>query len=141
MQELDRLHHQINNLFSGRSSWMPEWISEREYPAVNVMATDKDVIVQAELPGVPMDKVDLTITGNVLTLRAECLGEPAVPEEAYQRRERTAGTCARTIRLPERVSGERAEASLVNGVLEVRIPKSPETQPRKIAVKKEIAQP
>ena len=136
-QELGRLQEEVNRLFDSTGFGKPFLAyRERSFPLMNVMTGEKDSVLFAEIPGVDIGDVDITITGNTLTLRGERKPSAEVPDEKYYRRERGAGPFGRSLELPHRVDVERVEASLKDGVLKVRLPKSPESQPRRIEIKK-----
>jgi len=108
------------------------------FPALNMIADEQKVALRCEMPGVPMDKVDITITGDTLTVKGERdLGQQAVKEASYHRRERRGGYFNRTINLPFEVDPEKAKASYKNGVLEVEIERAAKTKPRQITIKAE----
>ena len=115
------------------------------FPAVNVRETDDAVLVEAELPGIDVADVEVTVADDELVLkgaRPEC---PAVEAEAgngertgtvtWHRRERGVGAFERRVPLPIAVDAGRVEARLVNGVLTVTCPKAPQCQPRKVEVR------
>lgn len=92
-----------------------------------------DLVFEAELPGVDAKDLDLTVQQDVLTLTAK--REAPVPEGyRVHRRERDAATFAESFTLPCRVDLEKTSARLEDGVLTVRMAKSPESRPRRIAV-------
>lgn len=102
------------------------------YPPVNVLNGETDLLVQCEVPGIAKDDLDLSITGETLVVR----GTKSITEEEvrYQVRERGGGEFSRTVVLPDRVDADRVEASLRDGILTVRLPKSESARPRQIPV-------
>lgn len=104
-------------------------------PAVDVHQTPDEIVVTAVLPGVRPEEVDMTITGQTLTMRGEMKADETVNREQYLYRERRYGTFSRQIQLPVRVEGDRAEATFENGILTLRIPKAEEVKPRQIQIK------
>ena len=103
------------------------------YPAVNVWEDGDNAYVEAELPGMSMDGIEVNVIGNEVTIRGErTIEEPQ--NGTYRRRERPAGCFSRTITLPWEIDAEHVEANLHDGVLTVRLPKSPAAKPRKIKV-------
>ena len=107
------------------------------FPLVNVGATDEAVTVYVFAPGVDPKAVDVTVEGNVLTLKGR--REPAVKSAdgatpSYFRRERFSGEFHRAIALPEGLESDKAEAKVRNGVLEIRLPRRAELQPRRIEI-------
>jgi HSP20 family protein len=104
------------------------------YPPVNVLNGPKDILVECDMAGVPREDVDLSITAETLVIKG--VKKPPAEEDAvrYQRRERGCGDFNRTIVLPDRVDTERISASLTDGILTVRLPKSQAGTPRRIQV-------
>ena len=103
--------------------------------AVDMYETKDDVVVKATLPGVKPEDVDLTITGDTLTLRGETKEEKETKEENYFRRERHFGSFSRSIQLPAGLQTDKAEASFENGVLTLKLPKSDQVKPKSIKIK------
>jgi HSP20 family protein len=103
-------------------------------PPVDVQETDDEIVVTAALPGMKADDVDITMTGQTLTLRGEFKGDDEVSKDQYLYRERRFGSFNRTVQLPVRVQGEKADATFVDGVLTLRIPKAEEVKPRQIRI-------
>jgi HSP20 family protein len=102
--------------------------------AVDVAHHDDDIVVTADVPGVEKDDLDVTVDGDLLTIRAEAEMESSVDEDAYVRRERRQQTMRRTIRLPVDVDGDGASATYRNGVLTVSIPADADVDVRHIDV-------
>ena len=97
--------------------------------------TDEDVIVQASVPCVKPEEVDVTITGDTLTIKGETKTEGEVKKENYFRKERSYGAFSRSILLPTSLQTDKAEASFENGVLTLTIPKAEESKPKQIKIK------
>lgn len=93
--------------------------------ALDVFDKDGDIVVKADLPGVAKEDVEVTLTGNRLTVRATKKHETEVKKEQYFRSERTFGEVSRSVELPAEVELEKANANFKDGVLEVRLPKTP----------------
>lgn len=93
----------------------------------------KEFIVRAELPGYEVGEIEVELSGNVLTIRAEHKEE--IKEKEKETVERRWGKVVRTLTLPMEPEPEKIEARYHNGVLEVHLPKLPEAMPKKIAVK------
>ncbi len=103
-------------------------------PPIDVHETSDDLVVSVALPGVKADDVEITMTGQTLTLRGEFKADEQIGREQFLYRERRFGSFGRTLQLPVRVQGDRAEASFENGVLTLRIPKAEEVKPRQIRI-------
>jgi len=101
----------------------------------NITENKDSYYVRAELPGLNTGDLDISVTGNNLAIS----GERKITEESkdakYHRREREAGKFSRIIRLPGLVDSEKIEASLVNGVLTIVLPKSEQAKPKQITVR------
>lgn len=102
-------------------------------PHVDIFETDQEVVVMADVPGATTEGIDLALEENILTIQAQrtpikYLGRVILEE--YE-----SGHYLRRFTLAETIDQERIEASLVNGVLKVRLPKLGPSQPKKIEVK------
>ena len=103
--------------------------------AVDMYETDEDIVVRASMPGVGPDDLDISITGDTLTIKGESTKEEKVEEENYICRERYYGTFSRSIAIPASVEADKAEAEFEDGVLTLRLPKAEEMKPKSIKVK------
>lgn len=105
------------------------------FPAVNVWQGDEAIAITAEIPGVDIADLDISVKDNVLTIS----GERKLPElhdgARWHRSERSYGRFARSIRLPFAASDDRVEARLTNGVLRIVVARPEEDKPRRIAIK------
>lgn len=104
-------------------------------PAVDMYQTDNEIVVKAAIPGVKIDDVQISITGELLTIKGEVKETEEVTEKAYHLREQRWGTFERTIALPTDVIAEKAKAEFENGVLAITLPKAEEVRPRTINIK------
>jgi len=129
-REMDLLERNWGNLVSGLAR--PR---VAKFPPVNILTSEEDVIVTSEIPGVNPDDIDLTVTGDTLTIKG---GRPH-PElregQSWQRRERTGGEFFRTIQLPFDVESGKVQADYSKGVLRITLPRAESEKPRKISVK------
>jgi HSP20 family protein len=101
---------------------------------MNVWVDENSAVVTAELPGVLLDHIDISVEDDTLTLRGD--RQPDKEEGVtYHRRERRYGGFHRTSRLPFRVDAGKVDATFKNGVLSIVLPRAEEDKPRKIAVK------
>jgi HSP20 family protein len=138
MSRLSRLFEPLFD-WEQESSMLPEFrwplplLAGNEFPDLNVWDDERTAYVEAELPGLGADDVRIDVAGAELTIS----GERKLQETAGTplRRERVTGPFRRTITLPWELAADKAEASLRDGVLTVRIPKSERAKVRKIQVK------
>lgn len=103
-------------------------------PPIDVHETPDEIVLNASLPGMKAEDLDITMTGRSLTLRGELKADEDVSRDQYLYRERRFGTFSRTLQLPVAVEGDRAEATFADGVLTLRIPKAEEVKPRQIRI-------
>ncbi len=136
--EVDRLFNEmVGNLF-GRSRRTdaatqgdaPVWV-----PLLEAFAREGDLVIHADLPGVKLDEVDITLDGNTLTISGERKAASGEEEVNYYLREAPLGAFRRSVVVPEGVDADSIKARFENGVLEVVLPGAVvETQPKKIAI-------
>jgi HSP20 family protein len=111
------------------------WRLDEFEPAVDVVEDENAYIMKASLPGVKPENVEVTLQNNVLTLKGEAKEDKEIKEENYHLRERRYGSFMRSLTLPASVKADLIEARHEDGVLIVRLPKTEEDKPKKIAVK------
>jgi len=104
------------------------------YPPVNVYNGPDEIIVDCELAGVPREDVDLSITGETLVIKGAKKPPPGEEKLRYQRRERGSGQFSRTIVLPEKVDADSVAASMRDGILSIRLPKSEAARPKQVLI-------
>jgi HSP20 family protein len=103
--------------------------------AVDVYETDDDVVVKSAVPGIKPEELDITVTGDTLTIKGETKSEQEVKEENYVRREMRYGSFSRTVALPSSIVADKAKAEFENGMLTLTLPKAEEVKPKAIKVK------
>lgn len=137
MRDLVTLRDAMDRLFE--ESFVQPWPGTRAMGngglALDMYQTDDNVIVEASVPGIKAEDVELTITGNTLTIKGETKSEEKVEKENYIRQERRFGSFCRAVGLPEGIDADEAEATFEDGVLTITFPKTEEIKPRAIKVK------
>jgi HSP20 family protein len=103
--------------------------------AVDMYETADSVVVKTPIPGVNPEEIEVSVTGDTLTIKAEIQGEEEVERENYLRRERRFGSCCRSVTLPGGLKADEAEADYSDGVLTLTFPKEEEVKPKTIEVK------
>ena len=103
-------------------------------PALDFSENAEGYLVEAALPGVKPEDVEVTVENNVLTIKGETRQEKEDKQRSFHRIERRFGSFQRTIALPNTVKPDAIKASLEHGVLRLEIPKAEEVKPRKISV-------
>ncbi len=104
-------------------------------PRVDMYETDNEIVVKATLPGVKPEDLDITVTGNVLTIKGEVKEEEKEENANYIRQERLYGMFRRDLTLPVEVDVDKAEATFENGILTLRLPKVEAAKPKRLAIK------
>jgi len=136
--EMVSLRHAMDRLFEDSfvnpMSWRTIAGGDSITPALDVHETPDHIVITAALPGIRPDDVEITMVGQTLTLRGEFKEDEQVQREQYLYRERRYGTFNRTLQLPVRVEGDKAEATFTDGVLTLRVPKAEEVKPRQIRI-------
>ena len=103
-------------------------------PALDLSETAEGFLVEAALPGLRPEDLEITVENNVLTIKGQLRQETENSKRNYHRIERRFGSFQRTIGLPSTVKADQIKASLHNGILRLDIPKAEEVKPRKINV-------
>lgn len=137
-REVSRLRREMDRLWDdffgpGRRALRPleaEWA-----PAVDVSETADKVVVKAELPGIDAKDIDISLSGDILTIKGEKKSEREEKKENYHLVERSYGSFSRSLRLPAAVDADKIEAGYKQGVLTVTCPKKEEIKPKAIEVK------
>jgi len=134
-RESRRMHDMLDRLMD-RSLLDPSWTGMLETTIpLDLLQTDEEVIVKASIPGLTAEDIEISITGETLTIRGE-LKQDEVQEGAhYHIRERRLESFSRSIPLPTLVNTEKAKAEFENGILTLTLPKVEEVKPKTITVK------
>jgi HSP20 family protein len=137
-REVSRLRREMDRLWDeffgpARRAFRPleaEWA-----PAVDVSETPDKVVVKAEVPGMEAKDIDISLSGDVLTIKGEKKSEREEKKENYHLVERTYGSFARSLRMPVAVNADKIEATYKKGVLTISCPKKEEVKPKAIEIK------
>lgn len=136
--EASPLQHEVNRLFEDFFSLPDLWRGPEPgagfMPAVDVHETDKEVVVEAELPGLDPKEIELEIENGALHLRGERTQEQEHKSRGACRLERFYGRFERYLPLPDSIDRDNVEAAYKNGVLTIKIAKRPDAAPHKIPV-------
>jgi HSP20 family protein len=119
----------LDNFFDDTPVW------NARVPSVDVRESEDGYLMEAELPGLTEEDVELKIEDNILTLSSRKAESKEEDKNGYLIRERRSAEFCRTFVLPKDVDRENIKAEFKNGLLAVSIPKAPEAKPRKIDVK------
>lgn len=130
MPEVLQLQREMNRLFSDVGQKSPQG-----YPAVNIREKDETAVVTAELPGIDPEKIDISASGDTLTIAGIYSPENFTQGETYLRQERGTGSFKRNIQLQFQVNAQNVEAKYEKGVLTITLPRAQEDLPKKIKIK------
>ena len=134
--EFRRLRREMNRLFTAAPYWAAAPFAA-DFPAINVWVGQEDAVVTTEIPGIDLQKLDLSIVGDILKISGSRAEERGPDVESYYRQERSGGPFSRTLQLPFRVETAKVEAKYENGILQIILPRAEAEKPKKIAVKKD----
>jgi HSP20 family protein len=140
VRELNTIQSEMNRLFNsffeastpgsgGNGPSTRRWI-----PAMDLVESESDFVLRADLPGLSEGDVNIELEDNVLMLSGQRKAEHEERKEGYYRVERASGSFSRSLTLPEGVDPEAVSAHFDKGLLEVRIPKPEQRKPRKVAI-------
>ena len=127
---IDRMRRQMFRPFY---TWPSVWYDGGRVE-IDVYQDADNVHVHAALPGIAAEQLEVTITGDTLTIRGETKVEDEVKEPEYLHRERRFGSLRREVLLPKGLDTGKAEASYEDGILKVAIPKSEQSKPKSVKV-------
>lgn len=136
-REVDSLQSEVNQIFdtffgngaSGAGGRPRRWV-----PAMDLFETEDDLILKADLPGLSRDDVNIEFKDNTLTISGERRDERERGSEGFYRIERSLGSFARSVTLPQGIRGDEIAAEFSEGVLEVRVPKPEEQRPHRVQI-------
>jgi HSP20 family protein len=129
-QAMDRL---FEDSFVRPGSWGPGSGEGMALP-LDVSTTNDELVIQAALPGVNPDEVDITVEDGTVTIRGETKTERSEGEGDYLVREIRRGTFSRSVSLPTGLEPDKATATFDNGILTLRVPKAEQVKPRQIRI-------
>lgn len=107
---------------------------ELRLPKVDVIDRAEEVLVKAEIPGVKKEDLNISITGNTLTIKGETSREEKEEKGDFYRCEISRGSFSRSVALPAEVDSSAAKATFKDGVLELTLPKTPEAKRKNINI-------
>ena len=103
-------------------------------PAVDMYEDKDNIIIETQLAGIDPEKVEISIENNVLSIKGESEKKSEVEDKNYYRKEIRRGSFYRSIPLPTKVDGDKAEALTEGGILKISIPKAAEVKPKSIKI-------
>jgi len=141
LREMDRMFEDFRRGFEYmltpiRTSWLRPWFPMFKLPEVREACTDlvdagSEYRVCAEMPGVPKENLDITITPRAVEISAQAKTDVKEEKEGFVRQERGYSKIYRSLTFPDEVMPDKAEATLKDGLLEIRVPKKTPTEIKK----------
>jgi len=135
--EMMSLRQAMDRLFEDSVIRSPFWstsASEGSLLPVDVSTTADALVIEAALPGVRPEDVEITVESGTLTISGSYRTERDEAEGEYIVRELRRGSFSRVVSLPEGLDPDKAEATFNHGLLELRIPKTEQVKPRQIRI-------
>lgn len=130
-RQIDRVFEQVMEP-AGSSMF-----SVRSFPALNVWEDNDCVFVEAEVPGVAMNEIEINVVGGELSIKGTrhlTKEKNGAANVTYHRQERAMGDFSRFLTLPDMIDADKVEAVLKNGILTIKLPKAETAKPRRIQV-------
>ena len=103
----EAMNHLVEDSFIRPGSWLTPFDAEAMSVAMDVIDTKDNVIVKASVPGIKPEDIDVSVTGDVLTIRGETASEEKIEQGSYLRQERRFGKFERSLTLPTLVTGRQ----------------------------------
>ncbi len=134
---LRNLRNEIDTLFDRFVEKPIGLITGQVIPAIDIAETDSEIIVKAELPGIDLEDIDVSISGDTLVIKGEKKKETEQAGRTFHIIERAYGKFTRSVRLPTDIDADNVKASYKNGVLEIVLPKKEPAKTKRIEIKSE----
>lgn len=134
-EELERMRRQMDLLTEGFPRSIFREPAAGVFPLMNVTEEKDNYYVRAELPGIKADELDISVTGDTLSISGERKILSEDERAQYHRRERDAGRFSRVVSLPAQIDTGKVEAQCTDGVLTVVLPKAESAKPKQITIK------
>ena len=134
--ELDRMRREMDRLWDNitrdhyPSTFEYDWV-----PSLDLSDRGDSLVAELEVPGMDPKDLDISVTGDVLTISGEKKREREEKEQNYHLVERSYGKFSRSVRLPSTVDPDRVEASYKDGILTITLDKTKQAKIKKIEVK------
>ncbi len=134
--DMEQVRHRMDRIFGDLRPWRlaPRVGSEIGYFPLDISETDEAFEVEAALPGVKPEDVEVQVHGDTVTIKGNAKEEAEEKGKDWLRRERRYGVFARSFTLPTDIDAENASADFENGLLKLRLPKSEAARPKTIKV-------
>lgn len=132
--EFERIRQGLDELSQNLVSEGKAQMHATVYPPLNMYETKDALILKAELPGVRVEDLEISLEGDTLTLQGKRLRSQDDTTTSYHRREIETGNFSRALALPTKVNLDKMTAKLANGILTITLQKAEEVKPRQIKI-------
>lgn len=135
-RDVDGIQNEMNRMFDwffGRDAG-ESLVDSAWAPAVDIFQDTDSYHVHVDLPGMKRDEIDITMSGDTLTISGEKKRETKQEDDSFFRVERSYGKFSRSMRLPSSVEADKISAKYQDGVLQIAIPKAEKARPKQIRV-------
>jgi HSP20 family protein len=136
-RELERMARRWESPFPHLFEDFEDKYDEVFTPAVESYVKDGNLVVRADVPGLELKDIEVTVLNNILSLKGERKNEKEVKKDDYLRREISYGAFERRMSLPEGTPADKVKASFKNGVIEITIPLAKEAVAQKVPIQAE----
>lgn len=133
-REMMSLREAMDRLFDDAFTHPLGLANSGSLPSMDVYETNDEVVVKAALPGIKPEDVQISVTGDVLSMHGEYRQEEEKKDTSYHLREMRKGVVDRSIRLPVDVQTDKAKADFENGILTITLPKADKVKPKTINI-------
>ena len=131
----EAMNRLVEDSFIRPGGWLAPFDGDALGIATDVIETKDAIIVKASVPGIKPDDIDVSVTGDVLTIKGETASDEKIEQGSYLRQVRRFGKFARSLTLPTLVTADKADAKFEHGVLTLTLPKAEQAKPKSIKVK------
>ena len=128
------LEREVDRILSGVNFSLNGIRLGRQYPPVNLYEDEEEYLLTAELPGINIEDLELTISSGILTMKGSRKFPEEVPEHSFRRQERFQGEWQRSFSIPDRVNEDALSADFNDGILKIHLPKAEEVKTIQIPV-------
>lgn len=113
----------------------PNLMTDIVIPAVEIYEEGNNYILKAELPGLKKEDIDITVTGDSITISGEKSQKGEIKRKDYRLCERSYGSFSRSFTIPGEIQTNKMTSKYADGVLEIRMPKSEEAKKKEVKLK------
>lgn len=141
LPNISELHQALDHMFEptwfDRENWISNVVGSNWTPSIDIKEQENQYVIRANVPGVDPKNIDVSIDKGTLTIKGHNETETKHEDENYLHMERSQGSFYRSISLPNAADSSKISAKTKNGVLEIIVPKTKESQSKKIQIKEE----